>query len=174
MPQLTDIFELERLGLRTGEGRRLELHADADDLAFAGAHYKVEPRPLPVVLEISRMVGSGYALRLRFSATVGGPCMRCLEPASPTFDVDSYEVHQPGGGQDLTSPYIEDELDLQAWARDALVLELPTQIVCSEDCQGLCAVCGENLNTAEAGHAHEAAPDPRWAKLSELKLDRQG
>jgi uncharacterized protein len=60
---------------------------------------------------------------------------------------------------------------VHSWARDALVLELPTQIVCSEDCKGLCAICGENLNHAAPDHAHEAAPDPRWAKLSELKLD---
>jgi uncharacterized protein len=31
--------------------------------------------------------------------------------------------------------------------------------------------CGANLNEAGPDHAHEAAPDPRWAKLGELKLD---
>ena len=66
--------------------------------------------------------------------------------------------------------WTDDDLDLRAWARDALALALPAQIVCREDCLGLCADCGANLN-ADPGHAHEAAPDPRWAKLSELKLD---
>jgi uncharacterized protein len=101
--------------------------------------------------------------------------MRCLEDAGrgDAIAVDSREVDQPGAeDEDLDSPYVDgDELDVHAWARDALVLELPTQIVCSDDCKGLCAVCGENLNDAEPGHAHETAPDPRWAKLSELKLD---
>ena len=61
-------------------------------------------------LDISRTTGDGWALRLRFAATLDGPCMRCLEPATPTFDVDSYEVHQPGAGdEDLTSPYMDDD-----------------------------------------------------------------
>ena len=51
-------------------------------------------------LDISRTTGDGWALRLRFSARVDGPCMRCLELATPEFDVDSYEVHQPGAGDE--------------------------------------------------------------------------
>jgi uncharacterized protein len=98
--------------------------------------------------------------------------MRCLEGAAPGIDVDAREIDQPGGGEDLTSPYVDgDQLDLQAWARDSLALALPAQIVCSEDCLGLCPECGENLNTAAPGHAHERAPDPRWAKLGELRLE---
>jgi hypothetical protein len=54
---------------------------------------------------------------------------------------------------------------MRAWARDALALALPTQIVCREDCAGLCAVCGENLNRSP-DHAHEREPDPRWAALA--------
>jgi uncharacterized protein len=48
---------------------------------------------------------------------------------------------------------------------------LPDQIVCTEDCPGLCPVCAKPLRALEPGHRHESAPDPRWAKLAELKLD---
>jgi uncharacterized protein len=100
--------------------------------------------------------------------------MRCLEPAERVIEVDAREVDQPGSGDDdeLTSPYVDgDELDLRSWARDALVLALPTQIVCRDECRGLCPVCGENLNAASPDHAHEAEPDPRWAKLRELRFE---
>jgi len=98
--------------------------------------------------------------------------MRCLEPAEESVSVDAREIDQPGGGEDLRSPYLtEDDLDLSAWLRDATALALPAQIVCGEDCLGLCAVCGENLNEAGPEHAHEREPDPRWAALRELKLD---
>ena len=53
-----------------------------------------------------------------------------------------------------------------------MALALPTQIVCREDCLGLCGICGENLNEAGPEHVHEREPDPRWAALRELKLDR--
>ena len=97
--------------------------------------------------------------------------MRCLEDADAVVEVDAREVDQPGGGDDLLSPYLDDqELDVRGWTRDALALALPTQILCREDCAGLCPRCGENLNH-NPDHEHEPEPDPRWAKLSELKLD---
>ena len=98
--------------------------------------------------------------------------MRCLEPAEPVFDVDVREVSQPGGGEELSSPYLDDDdvLQLDRWARDALALELPAQLTCREDCAGLCGQCGANLNE-DPEHQHDAAPDPRWAKLGDLKFE---
>ena len=58
-----------------------------------------------------------------------------------------------------------------AWANDAFALALPVPVVCTPECAGLCPECGANLNTAGAEHRHEAAPDPRWAKLRELRFD---
>jgi uncharacterized protein len=167
----TDVFDLDRLRLRSGDGRRLELSVRLEDFAFAGERYAVRPVPRAATLDVSRTTNSGWALRLRFSAQLSGPCMRCLAPAVPEFAVDAREVQQPGGGDELTSPYVDGgDLDLHAWARDALTLSLPGQITCTPDCRGLCPECGADLN-ADPGHAHERAPDRRWAKLSELELE---
>jgi uncharacterized protein len=172
MPTRTDSFDLGALRLTSGEGRRLELEVALDPLKFGEETYAVTPAVVPAVLDISCMTQGGYALRLRLDASLEGPCMRCLEPARPQISVEAREVDQPGGGDELSSPYVTDqEVDLRAWARDALALALPAQLLCREDCAGLCPVCGENLNEAGDEHEHEKAPDPRWAKLSELKLD---
>ncbi len=118
------------------------------------------------------MIGGGYALRLRFQAALEGPCMRCLKQAAPIVEVESREVDRPGGGEELQSPYVRDEtLDLAAWARDAFALAAPAKVLCREDCAGLCPVCAADLNEAPPGHHHAAEPDPRWAKLRELKLE---
>jgi uncharacterized protein len=172
MPQRTDIFDLGRLGLSSGEGRRLELHTGLGPFHYGGEPYEVQPELIPVRLDVSRTTASGWALRLRFGVGLAGPCMRCLEPAALQFEVDAREVHQPAGGEELVSPYVnaDEELDLSGWARDALALELPAQLTCREDCAGLCGQCGANLNE-EPEHTHEAPPDARWAKLSELKFD---
>ena len=54
--------------------------------------------------------------------------MRCLKDARREVEVDAREVERPGGGEELSSPYLkEDTLDLSAWARDAFALALPTQ-----------------------------------------------
>src|SRR6201999_2755348 len=170
MPQRTDLFDLSRLGLTSGEGRRLDLFVDVDPFEYGGQRYAVVPELVPARLDVSRTTGNGWAMRMRFSAALEGPCMRCLEPAQPSFEVDAYEVHQPGGGEELTSPYFGEELDLGAWARDALALALPAQLTCRPDCAGLCPQCGANLNE-DPEHAHEPEPNARWAKLSELKFD---
>lgn len=172
MPLRTDSFELGRLGLSSGEGRRLELHVAIGDFSFAEQPYAVTPPLVPVVLDVSRTTGSGYALRMRFEAGLEGPCVRCLGPAAPTFEVDVREVNQPGSGDELQSPYVdgEDELDMARWARDALALALPAQVVCRPDCLGLCPQCGENLNE-NPEHEHESEPDPRWSKLSEIRFE---
>jgi uncharacterized protein len=172
MPARTDSFDLGRLRLTSGEGRRLALEVALDPLQFGGETYAVTPAAVEAILDISRTTHNGYAMRLRFDASLRGPCMRCLEPAEPAIAVDSREVDQPGDVEELRSPYVEDEvLDLHAWARDALALALPVQLLCRADCAGLCPVCGTDLNTAGADHAHEREPDPRWAKLGELKFE---
>jgi uncharacterized protein len=172
MAQNTAILDLGRFALSAGEARRVDLEVPLRELKLAGQRYSANTERIPVRLDINRMTG-GYALRVRYAVELRGPCMRCLEDAGRAFEIDVRELDQPdGGSDDLVSPYMDgDELDIEAWVRDALVLELPTQIVCSEDCKGICPVCGENLNEADPDHHHEAPPDPRWAKLSEIKFE---
>lgn len=167
----TDTFDLGQLRLSSGEGRRLELEVPLGAFEFGGQRYEPAQPGVPARLDVARTV-HGWSLRLRADVELRGPCMRCLEPASETVSVDSREIDQPGGGDDLRSPYLtEDDLDLAGWLHDAIALALPAQIVCREDCLGLCGICGENLNEAGPDHAHEREPDPRWAALRELKLD---
>jgi uncharacterized protein len=165
-------FDLASLRLVSGEGRRLDLAVPVDPFGLGDERYPVAPSPLAVRVDISRTTGQGYALRLRFTATLEGPCMRCLEPAAPTFEVDAREVSQPGEGDELDSPYvIGGVLDVAAWAHDALALVLPATLLCQPDCAGLCPVCGANLNDADSGHHHDPEPDARWAKLAEIHFE---
>ena len=173
MAARTDSFDLRGLHLSSGAGRRLDLNTAIDPFVLGGERYDVDPRLVPVKLDVSRTTGEGYALLLRFEASLVGPCMRCLEGAAPALRVESREVSQPGAAPELRSPYLDNEvLDLRAWARDALALSIPTQVLCQPGCAGLCAECGTNLNEAGPEHRHERAQrDQRWGKLSELRFE---
>jgi uncharacterized protein len=172
MAPRSDSFDLAGLRLTTGEGRRLELGVEIDPFELGGERYRVQPALIPAVLNVSKTTADGYALRLQFSASLVGPCMRCLSDAEPEFVVEAREVSQPGGGDELESPYVgAGTLDLRVWARDTLALAVPAQILCRPECAGLCAVCGADLNQAGPEHHHEREMDPRWSKLSELKFD---
>ena len=171
MEAATDTIDLDRLGLTVGEGRRLEPAIELEDLEFAGERYRPVPARCPARLEVSRVNGGGWALRLSFEAALEGRCMRCLEAARPSLSVQAREVDQPGAASGVESPYVADGvLDLGAWARDALALAVPPQVLCRDGCAGLCPKCGVNLND-NPGHEHPPERDPRWSKLDEISFE---
>lgn len=167
----TTIVDLARLSLSHGEGRRLDVPVRLEPLTLGGQTYLPSPASIDTRLDLSRP-SSGYAFRLRFPLRLEGPCMRCLEPASLSLDVDAREVDQQNtDDEELRSPYVVgEELDIGRWAHDAAVLAAPVQLLCRRDCAGLCPVCGESLNDADpSAHEHDTGSDPRWNKLRELK-----
>jgi uncharacterized protein len=97
-------------------------------------------------------------------------CSRCLDPVTIPVEVDFQELF----AYSLTDEdgfAVEDEtIDLEQAILDAVVLSLPFQPICKEDCLGLCADCGERL-ADNPHHVHEAAIDPRWNELKKLKED---
>lgn len=167
--QRVERFDLATLRLSSGEGRAIDVEVPVEELRFAGQTYGAGEWTA-ARLDVSHTT-TGHALRLRFAVRLHGPCTRCLEDADAPVEVDAREIDQPGGDDELRSPYVEDDVvDLRSWARDALALALPARVLCSDDCRGLCPICGALLNE-DPGHEHEPEPDPRWAKLSELRFD---
>jgi uncharacterized protein len=167
------IVDLERLALSSGQASAIDFEVGLEPIELGGESYDPGGGGSEARLDVSR-TSTGYALRLRFATELTGPCVRCLEPAATEIEIDAREVDQPPSrDEELRSPYVTDgNLDVGRWANDALVLALPSQPLCREDCAGLCAVCGESLNDADPdAHRHETGGDARMAKLRELKLD---
>jgi uncharacterized protein len=172
MPQFADTLDIDSLHLRSGGGARFEAEVRVSPIETGGQTYSVGNGTVEARVDVSRTT-SGFAFRLRFDAPLSGPCMRCLADAAPRIAVDAREIEQPGEAEELHSPYFDaGQLELADWVRDALVLALPPRLLCREDCRGLCPVCGVDLNTVDPEtHRHEGGGDPRWAKLSELRLE---
>lgn len=167
------IVDLEQLALSSGQARALDLEVALDPIELGGQTYSPAGGGTEARLDVSR-TSTGYALRLRFSGELTGPCVRCLEDAATELEIDAREVDQGGtADEELRSPYVsEGNLDIGRWANDALVLAFPAQPLCRTDCAGLCPVCGESLNDADPeAHRHSQGGDPRMAKLRDLRLD---
>lgn len=170
MPAPFNTIDLTTLALKSGEASRMEVEVAPEPFELGGEHYAFAGARVPATLDISRTV-TGHALRLRMATRLEGPCMRCLADAGFPVEIDAREVDQPGtDDEELNSPYVDSgELDLGAWAHDAIALALPQTLLCRPDCAGLCPECGVSLNDADpADHVHEEARDPRWDKLREL------
>jgi uncharacterized protein len=163
-------YPLRRLRLRSGEEHRETVAVELEPFDFGGQRYLPVPHEAQAEVTFAQAT-SGLVLGLRFAVRLHGPCMRCLADAVVDIDVDAREYHDsdPAAGQELRSEYVvDDQLELSAWARDAIALALPTQILHDPDCKGLCPVCGKDLNVEPHEH-EESLPDPRWAALEELR-----
>ena len=162
-------FNLRQVKLRPGEEFRDELEVELPAFAFGGQRYVPVPEKVPAEFVVNR-ANTGTVFSLAFTTRLHGPCYRCLGDAvlEVPIRVREYQASAPEDDE-MTTPYlVDDRLDVSAWARDAVALELPDKILCRPDCAGLCPVCGKDLNIEP--HAHEDEElDSRWAALSELR-----
>jgi uncharacterized protein len=175
------VFDTRELGRRPGAMKRVSRTVPAPaDLGIAevigvpqGASIELELR-LESVMEGVLVTGTARA-------TVAGECVRCLEPIERELDTDFQELYsypdagerfggeaaEDAEGDEEETLVLEDDLfDLESVLRDAVVLELPLQPVCREDCPGLCSECGARL-ADDPDHNHDAT-DIRWAALQGL------
>ena len=164
------VFNLRNLKLRSGEQFRDDVDVELEPLVIGGSEYAPAPSAVRAQLTVTKAT-TGTLYELSFGAQLHGPCFRCLRETTVDESVDAreYQATNPGDDEELRSPYVDgDALDLSSWARDALALGLPLQILHAPDCAGLCPVCGKDLN--DEPHTHdEIAADPRWSALDELR-----
>ncbi|GAA3743171.1 YceD family protein [Micromonospora maritima] len=151
-------------------------------------HKRVVPAPADLGVELIGVPeGADLDLDLRLesvsegvlvSGTISGPvkgeCGRCLREIDDSVVVNVQELYAyENSATDTTTDEDEvgrmqdDLIDLEPALRDAVVLTLPTNPLCREDCPGLCPECGVHWDDLPADHSHQQI-DPRWAGLSQL------
>ena len=164
------VFNIRTARLQSGDQFRDVKEVDLEPLELGGQRYVPIPESPEAALTLTRL-SSGLMLELEFGVRLVGPCVRCLGDVGLDVAVDDrqYQATDPEDDEELRTPYLQDDrLDLSAWARDAVALALPDQILCREDCAGLCPVCGRDQNVEPHEHEDEGGDD-RWAKLAELR-----
>jgi uncharacterized protein len=118
----------------------------------------------------------GIVLQGILQTQIASECVRCLSPISLACDIEFSDLFVypalPGAAR-TTNPYFVDDggfIDLQPILREEGILAVPLHALCTPDCKGLCAYCGQNLNEATCGCSEEDI-DPRLASLRTL-LDK--
>ena len=114
------------------------------------------------------------------SATFQLACARCLEPVAQKVDHKFDLLYRPmgsdAGREELSVTTAEAEISyyqgegllLEDALREQVLLALPVKVICREDCKGLCAHCGKNLNVQQCS-CEEPIEDPRWSALKDLR-----
>jgi uncharacterized protein len=166
---------------------------DIRDLGRRPGTMRKEARTVPASGEmgtdiISIPEGTEIELKLRLEAVMEGvlvsgtasgvavgECIRCLDEVRLPVTVSiaelfSYPENQVAEDENEDVRLVEEDMiNLEPALRDAVVLALPFQPVCREDCPGLCSECGAHL-AEDPEHSHDVA-DPRWAALQGILAD---
>jgi uncharacterized protein len=118
---------------------------------------------------ISR-TSEGLLFQGEFQADIHATCCRCLTSFDQHLTTDFAELFtfQSHAQDDTELIYPEDgHIDLGPIIREYLLLEFPINPICKTDCQGLCPICGKNLNQGVCDHRSDPI-DPRMSVLKKL------
>jgi uncharacterized protein len=165
-------LDLTDLALRTGEHHERSCPVELAPLLLGGVSYEVL-LPQGVTVAVDRAAG-GFLITLATDAKIYGPCARCLDEVVLEVRAEQQEfapTAQDRWDESDLSVFIDGMVvDVAGIAREAVILSLPAQVVCSPECLGLCSQCGKDLNQGPC----ECAPsggDERWGALKDLQLD---
>jgi uncharacterized protein len=177
-PRAPLVLDTRELGRRPGSERQVSRTVPAPaDLGIEVLRV-VEGTPVDLDLRLEAVM-EGVLVTGTAHATLEGECVRCLGEIVEELDVNFQELYvyedhalPPGEEDDEVSTLRDDLVDLEPLLRDAVVLALPFQPLCSEDCPGLCVECGARL-ADDPDHSHGEQADPRWAALAALDIEQQ-
>ncbi len=147
-----------RFGEESETWRRLPV--EVAPFTFGGLDYSVPSGVVDVELQAAR-VGDRLTLHALFETEVDGACQRCLGDARVAVEGRGLEYVAHGesevGEDDGEEAYVRGYgLEVERWVRDLIADALPAQLLCREDCAGLCPICGADLN-ADPAHSHDEA-----------------
>jgi uncharacterized protein len=172
-PRAPLVLDTRELGRRPGSQRLKSFSAPAP--ADLGIEVLRVPEGSPVDFELRlEAVMEGVLVTGEAHASLEGECARCLgeiheETVADFQELFVYEESDTAAAaEDEDVSRLEgDLLDLEPLLRDAVVLTMPFQPLCRDDCPGLCIECGARL-ADDPGHHHDDPVDPRWAALQQL------
>jgi uncharacterized protein len=168
-PRAPLVLDTRELGRRPGSQRTVSFSAPAP--ADLGIEVLSVPEGSPIEFDLRlEAVMEGVLVTGTAQAGLAGECSRCLEDIDDDLVADFQELFvydESEAAEDEASRLEGDLLDLEPLLRDSVVLQLPFQPLCREDCPGLCVECGARL-ADDPGHQHDEAIDPRWAALQTL------
>jgi uncharacterized protein len=132
-----------------GDYQEFSIELKRDDAAFEGIDYDDNLR---IDLNVTKDGTDSVIINGTVKGAVNLTCGRCLEKISQAIDAEFAVIFKEKSAIDSDDEasdvhsYSNNEIDLKDYLFETIMLELPLKPLCSEDCKGLCPVCGRNKN----------------------------
>ena len=151
-----------------GKKISFQFSMDLSSVEFGG--YCPVAEPVVVTGEVRNMAGV-LVLTATAETVLHTFCDRCgkalIRPKTVSFEhMLAQKLENEDNADDEIILLQDGEVDVEDLARTAFILEMDTKTLCSEDCKGLCPICGADLNEGPCGCKKEV--DPRLAVLAKL------
>ena len=171
---MCETIKLNLFDLFTSKGKtkeeELEYSLESFDLAYTT--YPVVKKS-PIKLRLEAFETGKIRVNGSFEIVLSIPCDRCLEDVNEEISCDfdtvllSEEIRSRSDDAEETSFLEGNEFDVYEFVNLHVLMNLPSKVLCREDCKGLCPVCGCNLNNSTC-ECDSFVPDPRMAKIKDI------
>lgn len=166
------------LDVLTSEGKRREARVPIalEQISYSGAVYPVTNRPQAALvftnIGMNKVLIEGHA-----EVVLEMPCDRCLQAVAIPLELRfmhkaALAEDMPDSGTEASTddefPFMEgSQLNTEELIYHEIIINLPSKVLCTEDCKGICRECGQNLNERECG-CDTFIPDPRMAAVKDI------
>ena len=159
----------------TSEGKTKEVQVPIEAASFSNGltEYKIIEKS-PVDFRFSCIERGKAQIHGKAQIILAMNCDRCLKEVEKKIELDFFrEVFAPdemteGTDDDDDQNFMEGyELNVEDLIYSEILLNLPTKVLCREDCKGICRQCGKDLNEGECG-CDTFVPDPRMAVIKDI------
>lgn len=163
---LTDVFTSE------GKERTGSFTYEPDVFSYMGNLYTICEKS-PVDMTFSNIGKGKILVKGSVKLVMEAPCDRCLQvvkvPVKATFEQELFSPEtvsqmEEADEQDFMHEY---DLDVEAFASNEILINMPVKVLCKPDCKGICPICGHNLNDGDCG-CDTFVPDPRMAAIMDI------
>ena len=172
--KVCDTMKLNLFDVFTSKGkvRTEELTYEPDIFTVSQMTYPIiEKSPVRIILE--NIKNGKVRLKGSFEFVLEVPCDRCLSPVNERilceFDQELLSNEKKAStDEDYDDSFMHDmEFDIEEFVNMYVLMNMPSKVLCHEDCKGLCLVCGHNLNESDCG-CDSFVPDPRMAEIADI------
>lgn len=167
------LISLSEVMTIVGQTKHMEVPLELTHINVHGQSYKIIEKN-PVDLEITCIAERKVRVICKTKMCIIIPCSRCLEDVKVSFSIDfdkEFDFREVDGSRNEEldeATYIQEyDLNVTDLVSEEVLIQFPLQVLCKEECRGICNDCGINKNY-ESCHCDEKGRDPRMLAIQDI------
>lgn len=161
------VIDISDVLMNTGRAKKYTINYETSVFSYKMGDYEVVSSE-PFEIELISPTKNKLHIRGFGNVILAIPCSRCLKEVDTRIDLEIDEEVLIDGEDEEEQCFVTSHfLDVDKMLYLEIMLNIPVKVLCSNDCKGICTVCGNNLNDGECG-CDRFVPDPRMSAINDI------